>query len=60
MEKTVSEKNTKAQILDAYEKLLKKVQEKSNDNPREVRQRKDDAQMVKRLRTHRVKAFLTR
>lgn len=48
MEKTVSEKNTKAQILNAYEKLLKKVQEKSNDSPREVQQRKDDAQTVKK------------
>lgn len=42
----VTEKNTKAQILEAYEKLLTKVQEKANDNPREVQQRKENAQTV--------------
>jgi len=48
MEKTVSEKNTKSQILEAYEKLLKKVEEKSNDNPREVQQRKENTQTLKK------------
>lgn len=48
MERTVTEKNTKAQVLEAYEKLLKKVEEKSNDNPREVQQRKEVAQTVKK------------
>src|SRR5690554_5674875 len=46
MERTVSEKNTKAQILGAYEKLLKKVEEKSNDNPREVQQRTENTQTL--------------
>lgn len=46
MERTVSEKNTKAQILEAYEKLLKKVEEKSNDNPREVQQRTENTQTL--------------
>lgn len=46
MEEPVSEKNTKAQILEAYEKLLKKVEQKSNDNPKEVQQRKQDVQEV--------------
>ncbi len=48
MTPSVTDKNTKAQILEAYEKLLKKVEEKSNDNPREVQQRKENAQTVSR------------
>jgi hypothetical protein len=48
MEQPVSEKNTKAQILEAYEKLLKKVEQKSNDNPKEVQQRKQDTQTVEK------------
>ncbi|WP_129594850.1 coiled-coil domain-containing protein [Seramator thermalis] len=48
MEQPVSEKNTKAQILEAYEKLLKKVEQKSNDNPKEVQQRKQDVQTVEK------------
>lgn len=47
MEKSVSDKNTKAQILDAYEKLLKEVEEKSSDNPKEMQQRKTEAQTVR-------------
>lgn len=47
MEKSVSDKNTKAQILDAYEKLLKEVEEKSVDNPKEMQQRKTEAQTVR-------------
>lgn len=43
----VNKNNTKAQILEAYESLLKKVEEKSNDNPKEVQQRKEDVKMVK-------------
>ncbi|HOT65677.1 MAG TPA: hypothetical protein PLV98_09655, partial [Dysgonamonadaceae bacterium] len=48
MEQPLSEKNTKAQILEAYEKLLKKVEQKSNDNPKEVQQRKQDVQTVEK------------
>lgn len=47
MEKSVSDKNTKAQILDAYEKLLKEVEEKSGNNPKEMQQRKTEAQTVR-------------
>lgn len=47
MEQQVTERNTKAQILAAYNKLLKKIKEKSDDNPKEVQQRRQDAQTVK-------------
>lgn len=46
MEK-VNKNNTKAQILDAYENLLKQVEAKSNDNPKQVQQRKEEVNMVK-------------
>lgn len=59
MERTVSEKNTKAQILEAYEKLLKKVEEKSNDNPREVQQRTENTQTLIKAR-HRAKPLSMR
>lgn len=47
MEKSVSDKNTKAQILDAYEKLLKDVEGKSGNNPKEMQQRKTESQTVR-------------
>ncbi len=47
MTATVNKNNTKAQILEAYEKLLKQVEEKSNDNPKEVQQRKEEKNTVK-------------
>lgn len=47
MEKSISDKSTKAQILEAYEKLLKGVEEKSGNNPKEVQQRKTEAQTVR-------------
>jgi len=34
MDKSVSDKNTKAQILEAYEKLLKEVEEKTGNTQR--------------------------
>jgi len=46
MDKSVSDKNTKAQILDAYEKLLREVEEKTGNNPKEMQQRKTEAQTV--------------
>ncbi len=44
----VSKNNTKAQILEAYEDLLKKVEEKSNDNPKEVQKREEKKEVLKK------------
>jgi len=41
-----STSNTKAQILEAYDELLKKLQEKSEDKPKEIQQRKDAVKTV--------------
>ncbi len=46
MDKKISTTNTKAQILEAYDKLLKNLEEKSQDNPKEVQQRKEAAKIV--------------
>jgi len=46
MSKTVTGTNTKAQILEAYENVLKKLEEKSTDNPKEVQQRKEAVKTV--------------
>ena len=46
MDKKISSTNTKAQILKAYDELLKKLQEKSEDNPKEVQQRKEAVRLV--------------
>ncbi len=50
MNKTVSSTNTKAQILEAYESVLKKLEEKSTDNPKEVQQRKEAVKTVEAAR----------
>lgn len=46
MNAKVSPTNTKAQILEAYDDLLKKLEEKSEDKPKEVQQRKEDLKTV--------------
>jgi len=46
MNTKVSPTNTKAQILEAYDELLKKLEEKSEDKPKEVQQRKEDLKTV--------------
>ena len=46
MDKKVSTTNTKAQILEAYDELMKKLEEKSNDNPKEVQQRNEQRKTV--------------
>ncbi|MCD4735317.1 MAG: hypothetical protein K8R53_04700 [Bacteroidales bacterium] len=46
MDKKISTSNTKAQIIEAYNELLKKQQEKSEDKPKEVQQRKEAAKTV--------------
>lgn len=46
MDKIISGSKTKAQILEAYNELLKKLQEKSEDKPKEVQQRKDAVKTV--------------
>ena len=38
MEQEVSTKNTKNEILAAYDELLKKVQEKKTDEPKKVQE----------------------
>ena len=46
MDKKISTTNTKAQIIQAYNELLKKLEEKSQDNPKEVQERKEAAKTV--------------
>ncbi len=46
MNTKVSTSNTKAQILKAYDDILKKLEEKSEAKPKEVQQRKDDVKTV--------------
>lgn len=46
MNKTVSSSNTKAQILDAYDEVMKKLQEKAEDKPKEVQLRKEETRIV--------------
>ena len=46
MDKKISSTNTKAQIIEAYDELLKKLQEKSEDKPKEVQQRKDAVKTI--------------
>jgi hypothetical protein len=46
MDKKISTSNTKAQIISAYNELLKKLETKSQDNPKEVQERKEATQTV--------------
>ncbi len=46
MNTKVSTSNTKAQILKAYDDVLKKLEEKSEAKPKEVQQRKDEVKTV--------------
>ena len=46
MDKKISTSNTKAQIIAAYNELLKKTENKSQDNPKEVQQRKEAINIV--------------
>ncbi|MFU8843052.1 MAG: hypothetical protein ACNA7V_04510, partial [Bacteroidales bacterium] len=46
MNKKISSSNTKSQILAAYEELLEKQQEKSQDNLKENQQRKEAEKTV--------------
>ena len=48
MEKKVSPTNTKAQILEAYNELLKQLEEKAADNPKEVREREEKQKTVEK------------
>jgi len=48
MEKKVNLTNTKAQILEAYSKLLKQLEEKAADNPKEVREREEKQKIVEK------------
>jgi len=52
MDKKISTTNTKAQIIAAYNELLKKLEEKSQDNPKEIQQRKDAEKMVESAQTN--------
>ena len=47
IDKNISDRNTKAQILDAYERLIEQVEARSKDNPKEVQQRREDSETVK-------------
>ncbi len=44
----ISSTNTKAQILEAYEKLQKQLEEKANNNPKEVQERKEHTKTLEK------------
>lgn len=46
--KQISTKNTKSEILEAYEALLKEITEKKSENPKVEQQRKADSNTLKR------------
>jgi len=58
MDKKVSTTNTKAQILEAYDELMKKLEEKSNDNPKEEQQRNEQLKMVESAQKNTEKSIL--
>ena len=58
MDKKVSTTNTKAQILEAYDELMKKLEEKSNDNPKEVQQRNEQRKIVDSSQENTEKSIL--
>jgi len=58
MDKKVSTTNTKAQILEAYDELMKKLEEKSNDNPKEVQQRNEERKTVDSAQKNTDKSIL--
>ena len=58
MSKNVSNSSTKAQILEAYENVLKKLEEKSTDNPKEVQQRKEAVKTVEAARKNTDESIL--
>jgi hypothetical protein len=49
MKQQVSEKNTKAEILNAYESLLKNVQTAKNDFPKQVQEEKQKKEMLEKV-----------
>jgi len=59
MNKNVSNSSTKAQILEAYESVLKKLEEKSTDNPKEVQQRKEAVKTVEAARKNTEDSILS-
>ncbi len=48
MSAKISSTNTKAQILEAYEKLQKQLEEKANNNPKEVQKRKEHTKTLEK------------
>jgi hypothetical protein len=48
MEPEISLKNTKSEILSAYEEMLKKVQEKKTDEPKKVQEQQKQENLVKK------------
>ena len=49
MTQEISTKNTKAQIMEAYEELLKKVQNAKADVPKQVQEEKQRTELVKKV-----------
>ncbi|OJV37787.1 MAG: hypothetical protein BGO33_07485 [Bacteroidia bacterium 43-41] len=49
MEKVVTEKNTKAEILTAYDVLLKKVQEEKSNVPKQVQEERKKNEIVEKV-----------
>jgi hypothetical protein len=48
----VTKSNTKAEILEAYEKLQKDFNDKVENNPQEVQKRKDDSKTLEKVANH--------
>jgi hypothetical protein len=51
MESEISLKNTKSEILSAYEEMLKKVQDKKTDEPKKVQEQQKLENLVKKAAT---------
>jgi hypothetical protein len=59
MEPEVSTKNTKNQILDAYNELLKRVQTQKADEPKKVQQEKQKQEVVAQAKTFSNEGIVT-
>jgi hypothetical protein len=51
MEPEISLKNTKSEILSAYEEMMKKVQDKKTDEPKKVQEQQKQENLVKKAAT---------
>ena len=49
--KKISSSNTKAQILDAYDDLMKKIKEKTADDPKKEQKQKEEIKTVEKAQS---------